>query len=124
MSKPRHRSRSPFGLLSLAAALATAFPAAAQEDLQTVVVTARGTEMRLLDTPYAIGVLTAEDLRAAGPQINLSEALARIPGVIASNRNNYAQDLQINSRGFGARASFGVRGLRLYSDGKIGRAHV
>jgi iron complex outermembrane receptor protein len=81
------------------------------------VITASGTERRLLDTPYAVGVLTAEDLRAAGPQVNLSEALSRVPGIVASNRHNYAQDLQINSRGFGARASFGVRGLRLYSDG-------
>lgn len=32
------------------------------------------------------------------------------------NRNNYAQDQQVSSRGFGARAGFGVRGLRLYTD--------
>ncbi len=49
--------------------------------------------------------------------INLSESLARVPGLVTSNRNNYAQDLQISSRGFGARATFGVRGLRLYADG-------
>ena len=67
--------------------------------------------------PYAVSVVSALDLRAAGPGVNLSEVLARVPGITASNRSNYAQDLQINSRGFGARASFGVRGLRLYSDG-------
>ena len=33
------------------------------------------------------------------------------------SRQNYAQDLQLSVRGFGARSSFGVRGLRLYSDG-------
>ena len=49
--------------------------------------------------------------------VNLSEALSRVPGLVVSNRNNYAQDLQINSRGFGARSSFGVRGLRLVADG-------
>lgn len=64
-----------------------------------------------------MGVVDAETLRAAGPMVNLSEALSRLPGLVASNRNNYAQDLQINSRGFGARASFGVRGLRLVADG-------
>ncbi|MEO8977824.1 MAG: TonB-dependent receptor, partial [Casimicrobiaceae bacterium] len=48
--------------------------------------------------------------------VNLSETLARIPGVVANNRQNYAQDLQISSRGFGARAQFGVRGIRLYQD--------
>ena len=49
--------------------------------------------------------------------INLSEAMARVPGLVVANRNNYAQDLQISSRGFGARAGFGVRGVRLYTDG-------
>jgi iron complex outermembrane receptor protein len=46
----------------------------------------------------------------------LSESLWRVPGLTVANRNNYAQDLQISSRGYGARASFGVRGLRLYTD--------
>ena len=40
----------------------------------------------------------------------------RVPGIFAANRQNYAQDLQISSRGFGARAAFGVRGVRLYQD--------
>ena len=40
-----------------------------------------------------------------------------VPGVSAENRQNYAQDLQLSVRGFGARSSFGVRGVRLYSDG-------
>ena len=84
---------------------------------EMVIITASGAERRQLDTPYAVSVISAEELRAAGPLVNLSEVLARVPGVVASNRSNYAQDLQINSRGFGARASFGVRGMRLYSDG-------
>ncbi len=103
-----------FHRLAAAALLATTAAVHAQE---TVVITASGTERRLLETPYAVGVVSADELRNAGAQINLSEALARVPGINASNRNNYAQDLQINSRGFGARASFGVRGMRLYSDG-------
>ena len=40
-----------------------------------------------------------------------------VPGVSAQSRQNYAQDLQLSVRGFGARSSFGVRGVRLYSDG-------
>ena len=36
---------------------------------------------------------------------------------MVQNRQNYAQDLQISSRGFGARATFGVRGIRLIADG-------
>ncbi|GAA6131472.1 TonB-dependent receptor family protein [Halopseudomonas sabulinigri] len=48
---------------------------------------------------------------------NLSESLQRVPGVLALNRQNYAQDVQISARGFGARAQFGVRGVRLIQDG-------
>lgn len=49
--------------------------------------------------------------------VSLSEALVRVPGLVVSHRHNYAQDLQMSSRGFGARAGFGVRGMRLYADG-------
>jgi iron complex outermembrane receptor protein len=84
---------------------------------EQVLVTASGAERRSFETPYAASVVDADALRGAGPMVNLSEALARVPGIVVSNRSNYAQDLQINSRGFGARASFGVRGIRLYTDG-------
>lgn len=122
MSKPSCRSsRWPLGAAA-ALALAGVGTAQGQAETQTqtqerVVVTASGAEQRAFDTPYAVGVVSASELRSAGPMVNLSEVLARVPGIVASNRSNYAQDLQINSRGFGARASFGVRGLRLYSDG-------
>jgi iron complex outermembrane receptor protein len=101
---------------------ALALPAAAQTQPapappDTVVVIGSGTEQRLFDTPYAVGVVDAAALRSAGPMVNLSEAMARVPGLVVNLRNNYAQDLQISSRGFGARASFGVRGMRLYTDG-------
>jgi len=59
----------------------------------------------------------SDDIRWARPQVNLSESLGRVPGIVVQNRHNYAQDLQISSRGFGARSTFGVRGLRLIADG-------
>ena len=37
--------------------------------------------------------------------------------MLARDRQNYAQDVQISIRGFGARASFGLRGVRVYVDG-------
>ena len=92
--------------------------AAAQEDpAGSVLITGSARAQRGADAPFAISAVTAEELRTAGPMINLSEALVRVPGLVVNNRNNYAQDLQISSRGFGARAAFGVRGLRLYADG-------
>jgi iron complex outermembrane receptor protein len=98
-------------------ALSVAQPATAADPAATVVVTGSPLSVRLLDAPYAISVVDAQALRDAGPLINLSEALARVPGLVVNNRSNYAQDLQISARGFGARAGFGVRGLRIYADG-------
>ncbi|MFN0186133.1 MAG: TonB-dependent receptor family protein [Aquabacterium sp.] len=92
-------------------------PAWPQDGGEQVVVTGSVKALRTLDAPFAITTIDAQELRSAGPMVNLSEALARVPGLVVGNRHNYAQDLQIASRGFGARATFGVRGLRLYSDG-------
>lgn len=72
---------------------------------------------RQFDAPASVTVIDGQSIRNAGPQVNLSEALASAPGVVALNRNNYAQDVQISIRGFGARAAFGLRGIRLITDG-------
>ena len=90
---------------------------AASSRLETVVISGSIVERRIADAPYAIDAVGAEVIRTSGAMVNLSEALVRVPGLTINNRNNYAQDLQINSRGFGARSGFGVRGLRLYTDG-------
>lgn len=107
------------GLGGIPAAQAQEVPAAegAGRTLAPVVVTGKGFEQRAFDTPYSVTVVDDDALRNAGPMVNLSEAMARVPGLVVANRNNYAQDLQINSRGYGARSTFGVRGLRLYADG-------
>jgi iron complex outermembrane receptor protein len=47
----------------------------------------------------------------------VAELLLRMPGVAARDRQNLAQDVQVTIRGFGARTTFGVRGLRIYVDG-------
>jgi iron complex outermembrane receptor protein len=82
-----------------------------------VVVTASRTEQLSFDLPASIDVIGADRIGAAQPRVNLSEALAGVPGLVVQNRQNYAQDLQISSRGFGARSAFGVRGVRLITDG-------
>jgi iron complex outermembrane receptor protein len=99
-------------LASLSAAAQT--PA---DETPVIVITGSPSARAAAEAPYAIGVVDAATLRSAGPMVNLSEAMARVPGLVVANRNNYAQDLQISSRGFGSRAGFGVRGLRLYTDG-------
>ena len=120
-ARHRHTPLRRFGLALMAAACGGATWAQSDgtpgDAAQTVVVTGSMRAQQVLDAPYAIGVVDAQTLRSSGPMVNLSEALWRVPGITVANRNNYAQDLQISSRGFGARAGFGVRGLRLYTDG-------
>ncbi len=85
--------------------------------LDPVVVTATRSAARAFDVPASVDIIDGSAIHDAQPMVNLSETLPRVPGVFAANRQNYAQDLQISSRGFGARAAFGVRGVRLYQDG-------
>ncbi len=85
--------------------------------LDAVVVTATRSAQDPLQVPAAIDRIDADAIGRAQPRADLSESLPRVPGVLARDRQNRAQDLQISVRGFGTRASFGVRGVRLYSDG-------
>lgn len=85
--------------------------------LAPVVVTGTRLGTSVLDTPASVDVVDGAVMRQGQPGINLSEGLAGVPGLQIQNRQNYAQDLQISSRGFGARSTFGVRGVRLYVDG-------
>ncbi len=85
--------------------------------LNPVVVTGSRAEAASFDMPASIDVLDRDQITAGQPRINASEALVAVPGVIANNRQNYAQDLQISTRGFGARSAFGVRGVKLIADG-------
>ncbi len=110
----RHR------VLALMAGLAVASDLLAQQSvpvpLDPVVVTATRTPERAFDLPVAIDTVDGDRIQGGQLQVNLSESLARVPGMFIQNRWNYAQDLQLSIRGFGARANFGVRGVRLYQD--------
>lgn len=93
-------------------------PAIAEESvLDTVVVTDTALVDENLERPYAIDVIDSSEFRDGIVGVNASELLPRVPGVVARNRHNYAQDLQISVRGFGSRTAFGVRGVRLIGDG-------
>ena len=97
------------------ALLLAAAPAFAQDD--AVVVTATRTAQPALEVPASIDRIYSDEIREGRAQVNLSESVGRVPGIAVLNRQNYAQDLQIQSRGFGARSTFGVRGIRLIADG-------
>ena len=92
-------------------------PAPAPVLMPEVVTSATRTARDSFDLPVAIDSVDKSTIQEDRPQVNLSEALNRVPGIAILNRQNYAQDLQISSRGFGARSAFGVRGIRLIADG-------
>lgn len=115
VTRPRRPARR--APAAVAALLACAGHAQPETALQPVVVTGSPTDTRPWTSPASIEVVDGEALRAGQLQVNLSEALARVPGLALGNRQNHAQDLQLAIRGFGARATFGVRGVRLYVDG-------
>ena len=121
--KPHAVRLNAVAALFAAAPLGYAAPAPAPDDaaqqapMNVVVVTGSRGEHLSFDLPAAIDVVDAGQIGAAQPRVNASEALAGVPGVVVQNRQNYAQDLQISSRGFGARSQFGVRGVRLIADG-------
>jgi len=84
--------------------------------LDRVQVSATGTARAGLASPAAVTVVRPGD-RPGTLGTGVSELLPAVPGVLARSRQNYAQDEQISIRGFGTRASFGIRGVRLYVDG-------
>jgi iron complex outermembrane receptor protein len=116
--------KHPFRLNAIAslfavslAPFAIAAGAPAAQPIDVVVVSGSRMDHASFDLPAAIDVVDAARIGAAQMRVNASESLSAVPGLVAQNRQNYAQDLQISSRGFGARSAFGVRGVRLIADG-------
>ncbi|HEY9238174.1 MAG TPA: TonB-dependent receptor plug domain-containing protein, partial [Burkholderiaceae bacterium] len=102
-------------LLALAQGQGGGAPVVGQ--LAPVVVTATRIESLAADVPASISRIDGDDVRNARALVNISESLGAVPGLLARDRQNYAQDVQISVRGFGARSTFGIRGVRLYVDG-------
>ncbi len=84
--------------------------------LPTLHVEATRTDTTYLQTPASVFRIDAPQADSSS-QVNLTEVVKGIPSLQIRNRENYAQDLQLSMRGFGARSTFGVRGIRLYVDG-------
>jgi len=85
--------------------------------LEEIVVTSRRLETTLDQVPAAVSVVSKDDIQLARQQLGLDESLSRVPGLFMQNRFNFAQDLRVSIRGFGARANFGIRGVKILVDG-------
>src|SRR5690606_14430628 len=67
--------------------------------------------------PVALSVIRRHEIQDARATVGLDEALASVPGLIVNNRQSFSLGSRIVIRGFGARAAFGVRGMRVLVDG-------
>ncbi|GGY71768.1 TonB-dependent receptor family protein [Marinobacter zhanjiangensis] len=108
----------------MAVALVWSGGAIGQEDASTsaeagpdITVTAPRLTRDIYDTPAAVSVVNQREIRQGEQRIHLDESLEFVPGIYLQNRENYAQGQRISSRGFGARAPFGIRGLHIRVDG-------
>lgn len=105
--------------LLVGALLAVPACATAEEpvELEEIVVSAPRVETRLSRVPGAVSVVNEAQIQRARQGLGLDESVARVPGVFLQNRYNFAQDLRISIRGAGARAPFGIRGVKILVDG-------
>lgn len=85
--------------------------------LGTLEATVARTGLPLSLTPLSISTVDARAAAEGGRQLDLHEALRRVPGVAVDNRHNASLGSRISIRGIGARSAFGVRGIRILLDG-------
>ncbi|MEG0652918.1 MAG: TonB-dependent receptor [Acinetobacter sp.] len=111
-----------YGCIVISMGLSNSFVWAAESNVEqaiqlpTIKVEATRTDTTSMETPASIFRIDMPK-NDQSAQVNLTEVVKGIPSVQLRNRENYAQDLQLSMRGFGARSTFGVRGIRLYTDG-------
>lgn len=88
----------------------------ATSSLDEIVVTATRRETAVRDVARSVSIVGKNEIQGAQQMLGLDEALARVPGLYMQNRYNFAQDLKVSLRGFGARSNFGIRGVRIFVD--------
>ncbi|MDX1610281.1 MAG: TonB-dependent receptor, partial [Halofilum sp. (in: g-proteobacteria)] len=87
------------------------------DEIGPILITAPRLERNLLDTPAAVDRVGEREIRQGRAGLTLDESLQQVPGLFFQNQYNFAQGLRISTRGFGARAPFGIRGIHLRVDG-------
>lgn len=85
--------------------------------LEEVIISVTKIKDSLVNTPFSVSIKNFSTFQKSAEQFNISEYIEDIPGIFISNDNNYAQDSRISIRGFGSRANFGIRGIKLIVDG-------
>ena len=86
-------------------------------DLDEVIVKSAKIVSSKKNTPLSISSKNLFYDQQFSQQLSLQEYLNNIPGVFSTSANNFSQDLRLSIRGFGARSSFGIRGIKIIVDG-------
>ncbi|HEX6309205.1 MAG TPA: TonB-dependent receptor [Longimicrobiales bacterium] len=118
--KGRNRALACAG--ALVAACAASAQAQTQQDtarvaLDTLRVPVTRSLVSATRAPVSLSLVTRSHIQEGRSGIGLDESLAGIPGLIVDNRQNFSLGSRIAIRGMGARAAFGVRGIRVLVDG-------
>lgn len=94
-------------------------PSTTQETvtLESINVTATRSKKQASEIPNAITTIQRDKQHDFQPGTTLNDFARGTPGVFMQNPFNFAQDLRISIRGFGARSPFGVRGVQMRVDG-------
>lgn len=104
----------------LAGPAAAADPAAPDTALYRVpvtVITATRSVDRAADLPASVSAVTGNEIGRGEKGLSVAEALSQVPGLMAADRNNLSLGPRLTVRGLGARAAFGVRGVKVVLDG-------
>ena len=105
-------------LLPLIAVVSAAYAQEGEPNgLDEIVVTATRIETSTADLARSVSIVDKDRIQRGTQQLALDEALAGVPGLYLQNRYNFAQDLRVALRGFGARSAFGIRGVKVIVDG-------
>lgn len=86
-------------------------------EIPEVVVSVARAPLDLRAAPFAIATSSRSGADRALPGLALDGVLRLVPGVQVDNRYNHALGERISVRGMGARAQFGVRGVKVVFDG-------
>ena len=83
-------------------------------ELEPIVVTADRFELNLIKSSFSIDKIENQNYEK---NLSINDLINSSAGVFNQNANNFAQDLRVSIRGFGARSSFGIRGIKIIVDG-------
>lgn len=112
-------------------ALSIAFPGLAQAQQDTIAAPSDSFDIIQLDAlrvevlrtpiqlgtaPFSLSVLGEQELFGAKGLVSIEEVIEGVPGLQVQDRYNDAVGERLSIRGFGSRAQFGVRGIKVFVD--------